>query len=186
LNKDKEIEIVIAGKTFVAELLWKDAPTTCKLIYDTLPIDYSKVKWWDPEYLAIPIGKATLVEYLSAPHKNPRANHTGLGHTGYAGFCMITDTSRNEASWTAPPENQKFVLQAGDCTWKTYQPPIYKPMFHQELYVCYRPTTLLGYRGVNLCNNFARITENLDELAAIGEELFSNPGRKTILLRKKQ
>jgi hypothetical protein len=42
--KDREIEIVLAGKTLTAELLWKDAPKTCELILKALPLDQTTTK----------------------------------------------------------------------------------------------------------------------------------------------
>jgi len=153
-----EIEIEIDGKVFTAELLWLCAPKTCEQVLSLLPIDHTK------------------------------SVDGGMIHSCSLGWTMLVRWPKSAVPITVPPENHQSLLKEGHCYWKTYEEPVRDERFEKDLnefFICYRMGYTYGPQGLDPLNEFARITDNLDELAAIGDKLYSKTVKVPISIRRK-
>lgn len=154
-----EIEVVVAGEVFSAELLWLCAPKTCEAVVKALPIDQTSTV------------------------------DGGLVHSCIFGWAMLARWPKRVVSFAVPPDNHQILLKEGYVYWQTYEEPVRDERFEtslNELVICYRS----GYggcgpQGIHCLNEFARITDKREKLAAIGNELYSKSGQKTIVVRRK-
>ena len=155
-----EIELVLDNKVFTAELLWLCAPKTCEAVARALPLDSAKTV------------------------------DGGVIHSCIFGWTMLARWPKTAVSFAVPPDNHQILLKEGYLYWQTYDEPLRDERFEaslNEMAICYRAGYgWSGPQGIHALNEFAMIKDKLDELAAIGNDLYSKSGQKTLKIRRKK
>ena len=154
-SEPRKIKIVLGeGEEAVettAILLEKEAPRTCKLIWDKLPIDDFRELTPPPKKRWI--GKAV--------------HHTWCG----AGlFCLVEKIQGLEC------ENHTIYPNIGDIGWNFLSYPDF-----DELSIVYGPALWRGPRGDLLFNVFARVTGNTEEFFDVIFDMRNTGSKRLII-----
>lgn len=118
-----------------------------------------------------PVTCATLSKHL--PLKAPAM------HAAWSGECIFVPDDRSGVLWDVeqiPPENKTIYGSAGDVAWNT------DPAF-KEICITWGQSQYRYNAGPMVLNLFARITEKLEELENVCNEI-RRTGTKEVLVRE--
>lgn len=117
--------------------------------------------------------------YNALPIDSDSSRDGGAVHSAWSGEVIMIRWDFDKLLLKIPTENQTIYAREGCVACHDMLAPL------NEIYVVYRYGYFHNWRGPNPYNEFAKITDKLDELAEVGQ-CIQREGRKKFIMRKKK
>lgn len=116
--------------------------------------------------------------YNALPIDSDSSRDGGAVHSAWSGEVIMIRWDFDKLPYKVPPENKTIYAREGVVACHDMNAPL------NEIYIVYRYGYFHYWLGPNPYNEFAKITDNLDELAEVGRRI-QREGKKKFIMRKK-